>query len=76
MPDLARAYAGRLDHALGEMAYRLALAPRGEAQAGAQLRWTAREDGREVTYDVEPAASLWRRLGAGLMSLLPIESQL
>jgi putative cardiolipin synthase len=76
MPDLARAYAGRLDEALGEMAYRLALAPRGEAQAGAQVRWTAREDGREVTYDVEPAASLWRRLGAGLMSLLPIESQL
>jgi len=76
MPGLARAFAERLEAGLGEGAYRLALAPRGEAQPGGTLQWIAREDGREVVYESEPAASFWRRLGAGLLSLLPIESQL
>jgi putative cardiolipin synthase len=76
MPELLRDLAGRLDAQLDEATFRVTLVPRGETQAGAQLRWIAREDGREVTYDREPAASFWRRLGAALFSLLPIESQL
>ncbi len=41
-----------------------------------ELLWHGYEDDRPVTFDVDPYTGFWRRFGVGLMSLLPIESQL
>jgi putative cardiolipin synthase len=76
MPEMARAFVRRLDGDLRGSAYRLALSPEGAAGSDRRVEWIALEDGREVRYATDPGASFWRRLGAGLMSLLPIESQL
>jgi putative cardiolipin synthase len=76
MPELARAFVQRLDADLRSSAYRLALAPQDEAGSGRRVQWIALEDGREVRYEADPGASFWRRLAAGFLSLLPIESQL
>ena len=40
------------------------------------LLWHGYEDGKPVTFDVDPYTSFWRRFGVGFMSLFPIESQL
>ena len=40
------------------------------------LLWIASQDGREVQFTREPNAGFWRRLGAGVFSALPIESQI
>jgi putative cardiolipin synthase len=76
MPEMARAFVERFDADLRGAAYRLALAPADGAGGDRRVQWIAMEDGREVRYDSEPGASFWRRLGAGFLSLLPIESQL
>ena len=76
MPAMARAFVQRLDADLRGSAYRLALAPGDAAGSALRVEWIALEGGREVRYTTDPGASLWRRLGAGLLSLLPIESQL
>ena len=41
-----------------------------------KLIWVLQEEGEEVTFHSEPLASIWQRLGAWLMGLLPLESQL
>jgi cardiolipin synthase C len=41
-----------------------------------RLRWETEVDGKPVTYDKEPEASLWKRTQAVLLRALPIESQL
>jgi putative cardiolipin synthase len=41
-----------------------------------EILWHGFENGKPVTFDVDPYTSFWRRLGVNLMSLLPIESQL
>jgi putative cardiolipin synthase len=76
MPVLARKLAGQLEPELRASAYRLALAPDGAQGSGTRLEWIALEPAGEVRYASEPGASLWRRLAAGFLSLLPIESQL
>lgn len=40
------------------------------------LRWFGEEDGQEVVLDSEPQASLSRRVIAGIVALLPLDSQL
>ena len=40
------------------------------------LLWHGYEDGKPVTFDVDPYTSFWRRFGVGFMGLFPIESQL
>jgi putative cardiolipin synthase len=76
MPEMARAFVQRLNADLRGSAYRLTLAPADGTATGKRVEWIALEDGREVRYTTDPGASLWRRLGAGFLSLLPIESQL
>ena len=41
-----------------------------------EILWHGFENGKPVTFDVDPYTSFWRRLGVSIMSLLPIESQL
>jgi len=40
------------------------------------LLWHGYKDDKPVTFDIDPYSSFWRRLGAGFLTLLPIESQL
>ena len=76
MPELARKLAAQFEPELRESAYRLALVPDGLPGSGTRLEWISLEPAGEVRYASEPGASLWRRLTAGFLSLLPIESQL
>lgn len=41
-----------------------------------QILWHGYENGKPVTFDVEPYTGFWRRLGIGLLSIFPMESQL
>ncbi len=41
-----------------------------------RLRWSQTRDGETRIYTTEPNTGFWRRLGVGLLRLLPIESQL
>lgn len=41
-----------------------------------QLVWHSDEDGEYLTYHNEPRASIWRRIGVFILSLLPIENLL
>jgi putative cardiolipin synthase len=56
-----------------EMAFRLELTKQG---IGEKILWHGLVDGKAETFDVDPHTSFWRRLGIGLIGLLPIESQL
>lgn len=40
------------------------------------LRWSGQEDGQTIVLHDEPNASLWRRTIAGIMAVLPLDSQL
>lgn len=50
--------------------YRVLLTPEG------QLQWVTLENGQEVTFNVEPETSFWKRFSAGFMSVFVPESQL
>jgi putative cardiolipin synthase len=41
-----------------------------------RLVWTTELDGEQVRYYSDPETTFWRRLGASLIGLLPIEEQL
>ena len=66
-PALASTISASLDRWLPANAYELRL---GEGQ---QLEWVERTDAGEGVHREEPRASLWRRMLAALLSLLPIE---
>ena len=44
--------------------------------AGNHLAWVTREGDKQVSYNSEPAAGLWKRIKATVLSWLPIESLL
>jgi putative cardiolipin synthase len=48
-------------------AWQLALTDAGD------LQWIETEDGRRIVHDNEPAANFWRRVGAAVIGLLPID---
>ncbi len=54
--------------------FRLELAK--DEEGDEYLLWHGYKDGEPVTFDVDPHTSFWLRLGAGFLSLLPVESQL
>ena len=41
-----------------------------------QLEWVTLENGKKVSYDVEPDTSWWKRFSTGFLSVFVIESQL
>lgn len=69
-PALAAALSETLDRVLSRSAYEVRLGPDGS------LEWIETTASGVVRYDVEPQASLARRLGAALASMLPLESLL
>ena len=40
------------------------------------LRWVGKENGKEVVFDDEPYAGFWKKLGANLMRVLPLDAML
>lgn len=50
--------------------YRLSLDENGD------LLWTTRDEGGEVRYDKDPLSTFGQRLMSGMISILPVESQL
>ena len=68
--DLSNSMACSILDTLPEYAYKLRLSEKG------RLQWLLRTSGVEEVITTEPQTSLWRRLLARLMSLLPIEGQM
>jgi putative cardiolipin synthase len=67
-PRLASVLSDRLDQRLPQVAYEVVPAARGSG-----IEWIERTNGREERLTSEPATGFFRRLGVGLMSILPIE---
>jgi putative cardiolipin synthase len=67
----SQALAQRIDtlfeHRVPDTAYEVRLGQNG------QLYWIERHGGAIERYDTEPGASLWRRAGVAILSVLPIE---
>jgi len=68
-PLLARRLPQATERDLARNAYRVEL-------AGDHLVWVTREGGKEVRFDSEPEASLWKRFKVRVLSWLPIEGLL
>jgi putative cardiolipin synthase len=66
---LARRLSLTTERDLAHNAYRLELADN-------RLVWVTRESGKEVRYDSEPQAGLWKRFKVRILSWLPIEGLL
>jgi cardiolipin synthase C len=70
-PELAGQVAAFMDQGVQpDNAYRVTLDPEG------RVRWTTIVDGKWRTFDREPETSVWKRLAADIVRLLPLESQL
>jgi putative cardiolipin synthase len=77
VPELARRAASGIEQNALRNAYRLELLPGdGSGKESGRLNWVSEENGVPTRYTREPAASWGRRFLVGLLSLLPIESQL
>ncbi|MCP4748997.1 MAG: phospholipase D family protein [Desulfobacteraceae bacterium] len=70
---LAKFMSKEFDRIIKQSAFRLELKKKNGSE---QLLWHGLENNRKVVYKNEPHTSFWRRLGIGLMSILPIESHL
>ena len=67
-PEMALALSKGFDETLPYRSYRVELDKEGE------LIWIQRnEDGTQRVFNTEPNASIWRRAGVGVLSILPIE---
>jgi len=73
-PDTAEQMARHLLQGLPEAAFRLELISDGALSES--ILWHGLEQGKPVTYRVEPYSSAWSRLIVDLAWLLPVESQL
>lgn len=69
-PEVASDIAGVFDNDIEKAAFRV------ELDGDDNLLWHGYENGKPVTFDVEPHTGFWRRFGVGFLRLLPIESQL
>ncbi len=68
--EIATRFSKHFDEHIDKVAFRVEL-------IDDSLRWTGvDETGKKVTFNTEPYTSFWKRLGANLMRLLPIDSML
>lgn len=72
--DIAAGMADWFDRNIAEIAFRLELVR--QENGSDTILWHGIVDGEQKTFDADPYAGFWRRLGIGFLSLLPIESQL
>ena len=69
-PALAGGLAERVEALLPETAYRVELDDRN------RIAWVGQHGGATERYATEPGTGFWQRFGAGLLGILPIDSQL
>jgi putative cardiolipin synthase len=75
--DLAQQMALRFDAMVMPVnCYTVALRPTGAAGNSSRLVWRTQKDGHDIEYTQEPARSRWQRAKVGLLSLLPLDSEL
>jgi putative cardiolipin synthase len=72
--DNAEGKGARFDHSIESSAIRLELVKNDNGTES--IRWHGIVDGAPEIFHVDPYTGFWRRLGIGIMGLLPIESQL
>lgn len=72
--DIGETMTAVFDSVVQERSFRLELIK--NPNGSEEIRWHGLVDGEEKTFSVDPYTGFWRRLGIGLLSLLPIESQL
>lgn len=73
-PDITRSMGQGIDRDIDRTAFRLELVKKRDGTE--HILWHGLVDGKEETLDVDPFTGFWRRLGIGILGLLPIESQL
>jgi putative cardiolipin synthase len=69
-PALAGGVADRVEAALPQAAYRVELDDRN------RIAWVGQQSGETERYRTEPGTGFWQRFAAGLLGILPIDSQL
>ncbi|HHP7234998.1 MAG TPA: phospholipase D-like domain-containing protein, partial [Desulfobacterales bacterium] len=62
------------DRSIESVAFRLELVKNDNGTES--IRWHGMVDGAPQIFDVDPYTGFWRRFGIGILSILPIESQL
>jgi putative cardiolipin synthase len=72
--EIADGMADWFDENIDKIAFRLELVK--NKRSSEKILWHGVVDGEKKTFDVDPYSGFWRRFGIGLLSLLPIESQL
>ena len=73
-PVMARSIIDGFDSNVEDAAFRLELKTNDDGTE--QINWHGRIDGKQTVLDHDPYTGFWRRLGIGLIGLLPIESQI
>jgi putative cardiolipin synthase len=73
-PEIAQGMGDWFDQNVGRLAFRLEL--KSDEGGSETLLWHGIVDGTPRTFDVDPYAGFWKRLGIGFLGILPIESQL
>jgi len=73
-PEIAAGMGDWFDKNIETIAFRLEL--RKNEYGEDKILWHGVVDGEEKTFDADPYAGFWQRLGIGFLSILPIESQL
>ena len=73
-PEIAEGMGAWFDRSIESVAFRLELVKNDSGTES--IRWHGMVDGTPETFAVDPYTGFWRRLGIGIMRILPIESQL
>ena len=73
-PEIADQSAESFDRNIAKVAFRLELH---QGDNGAEsIRWHLKKDDGDIVLDDEPYVGFWKKLGVGLIRLLPVESLL
>ena len=72
--EVAEILAGKFDMMIEKIAFRLELHT--DEEGIEFIFWHGLENGEERVWKADPHTSFWRRFALGLVSLLPVESQL
>jgi putative cardiolipin synthase len=73
-PEIAEEMTKWFEENIEQLAFRLKL--KKDENGSEKLLWHGMVNGKKHTFDVDPYTGFWRRFGIGVMSILPIESQL
>jgi putative cardiolipin synthase len=72
--EIAQGMGEWFDQNVGKVAFRLEL--KRDGSGSETVLWHGMVGGTPQTFDVDPYTGFWKRLGIGLLGILPIESQL